>query len=598
MLTALCLLPALLMAEEIPVEKAKAVATKFFQTGVRTRAASPQLQLVYDGESPATRTSQAPAYYVFNRTDAQGFIIIAGDDMAMPVLGYSEEHHFQADHMPPNLLYWLEGTRDQIKEARENGFQSSVEVMNAWETAASSTGEVMLELPTAEWNQDAPYNLLCPVIDGERTITGCVATAFAIVMRYHQWPDAGEGSLPTYSYKINSKSYSVPGHTLGHAYDWANMPLTYDQSSSTEAQNAVATLMYDCGVMAESQYYTETAAVPSKALQSAIQYMKYDKGAEYLYRSWFSDSEWHAKLKQELNTNGPVLYGGRNSKNEGHQFVLDGYTSDDYFRVNWGWGGTCNGYYLLSALKPSSQGLGGNSNSDFSEGQDAIFGFKKAEANSSYVSILVLQAQEVNGTEYVGLSTTETDIETGQSFSVRMGLVCNMGLTNFNGEIGLSLFDINGNWKEDICKPITITELQPYYGSYSNVNCTISKEIEEGDYISIRYRESGQEEWKLVYAWDETTVGRLVVRAKDPEIADGTALTYDRKERIIRLTTYKGITYKLLDSNGSEVMNGITASQSLTIEIDTNKLAGGSYTLVMEKGAKRHEVTFKVKGKE
>lgn len=89
----------------------------------------------------------------------------------------------------------------------------------------SGPGTPVKVLETALWDQSDPYNRLCPEVNGALSLTGCTATALAIVMRYHKWPVRGTGTLPGYT----TVSYGawVDEVKLGHAYDWDNMPLRY-----------------------------------------------------------------------------------------------------------------------------------------------------------------------------------------------------------------------------------------------------------------------------------------------------------------------------------------------------------------------------------
>ena len=377
-----------LLADNVTAEQAHALATDFFKTNVQTRstAASPQLQLVWDGEDANTRSAgNLPAFYVFNSTDQKGFVIIAGDDVVMPVLGYSFTNSFVVDGMPSNLKSWMNGLKEQINEARETGLNTSDVVYEAWRGVSDmTTGDVVKQYQTAEWDQESPYNTLCPKIEGTQTVTGCVATAISILMRYHQCPNAGTGTLPAYSYEAlvsGAKIHqNVSGRTLGHTYAWNDMPLQYDRNSSEISKNEVATLMYDCGVMAQSQFNIASAGGTGASTLTAVhglaEYMNYNKSMLCLRREWYSDAEWIQMLENEIMTVGPVLYGGATLSNEGHQFILDGYTTEDYFRVNWGWSGYSNGYFLISALNPNNQGAGGSTGGGFVANQDALFGLK------------------------------------------------------------------------------------------------------------------------------------------------------------------------------------------------------------------------------
>ena len=297
------LLTSRLLADNVTAEQAHALATDFFKTNVQTRntSASPRLQLVWDGEDLSTRsTGNLPAFYVFNNTDRKGFVIIAGDDVSMPVLGYSFTDNFVVDGMPSNLKSWMNGLKEQINRARETGLNASDVVSKAWRGLSDmATGDVVKQYETAKWDQISPYNFLCPEINRIRTVTGCVATAVAILMRYYQWPDVGTGTLPAYNYTahINGReiSQTVPERTLGNTYAWNNMPLEYDWSSSEVTENEVATLMYDCGVMAQAEFNIASAGGTGAATLTAVrglaEYMKYDKSMLCLRREWYSDTE-------------------------------------------------------------------------------------------------------------------------------------------------------------------------------------------------------------------------------------------------------------------------------------------------------------------
>ena len=109
----------ILLANEITMEQARKVAMSFFCETIRSRGGIPRLQLVWDGESTTTRGGSSPAFYVFNRMDSDGFVIISGDDVTMPILGYSCSNHFVVENMPPNLLDWMDELRNQINAVRE-----------------------------------------------------------------------------------------------------------------------------------------------------------------------------------------------------------------------------------------------------------------------------------------------------------------------------------------------------------------------------------------------------------------------------------------------------------------------------------------------
>lgn len=501
-----CLFTCVLYADSVSVEQAQALAANFFNVNAQTRSASPQIQLVWDGERVETRAAgTAPAFYVFNRTDSNGFVIVAGDDVALPILGYSYTNNFVVDGMPGNIRNWMNGLREQINAAREENSIASAVTVEAWQSAArKAVGTLEKKLNTANWDQGAPYNALCPLNGATRTVTGCVATALAILMKYYEWPEKGEGTLPAYEYEMMqgylSVTKSIESRQLGHLYDWKKMPLSYKGGESAEAKSAVATLMYDCGVMSQAQFDTSanggTGAITQVAIQGLINYMSYDKGARFLLREWYTDAEWNKIMKEEIAAGRLVLYGGANEEGAGHQFILDGYTDDDYFSVNWGWSGYCNGLYLLSGLKPEGQGIGGNVGG-FTVGQDAVLGIGKAQTGSAYVETIVLMPGADSAGK--GLFTTETDFQPRKRFVIAANYFFNMGFSNINAELVLSLMNKDGVFIEDISALMKLPDWKPGTGyGHNGILCEITTTINPGDRIWLRYKSSNSDGWQRV----------------------------------------------------------------------------------------------------
>lgn len=602
------LLPATLFAEKVTPERAQAVAADFLSGHGATRTTPPRLELVWDGETAQTRTAESdPALYVFNRTDARGFVIVAGDDAVQPVLGYSLENPFPGEGLPDNLRNWIQGLRGQILDARSRGLAPTEGVRAAWgEPKTASTGTVVTQLSTAKWDQYSPYNDLCPMVGTERAVSGCVPTAMAIIMRYHRWPDKGQGTLPSYQYERNGRTISVEGHALGHVYDWDQMPLTYSSASTAEQKRQVARLVYDCGIMSQAMYNTAssggTGAYTDGAVAAMLQYMKYDKGAQLLQRAWYSDTEWIRMLKAEIDNNGPVFYSGANVKQEGHQFVLDGYTSDNYFGVNWGWSGQSDGYYLLSALEPGSTGAGGGSGDGFILGQDALFSVKKdPDGTSSYADLLVLGAGESDGTHYVGLKADTGRFIQGQSFSCYAAFIYNLGFTAFNGSFAVALSDRKGNFKENVSQEMTISNLQEGYGTgRTNIQCRITQTIAPGDRLRVRYKSSSGGEWKWMPGYDEQTVWEIVVMddSAEPEpverIEEHTSLSYNRTTQQLTLKTLAGVRCVITSPTGAVVFDRVTGSDGVLL-IPTESLRAGSHRMTLSNDDDRKEITFTAK---
>ena len=376
--------PLLLAAQNVSEQKARMIAQKQLQSTATRSLGASDLRMVYDGRDAATRSSEPAPYYVFEQTSEGGFVIVAGDERAMPVLGFSTESKFPTREMPDNLRYWMDFLKREIAFIRANNLPKTPRVAQAWNTSATRAEEhkAVIQHKTMRWDQATPYNNMCPELpmSNKRAYTGCNTTSMAIVMAFHRWPDVGVGSLP--GYNTRTLGFFVPGLDLGLPYDWKNMQPYYsqdDSSYSKEQGDAVAMLMRDISIAMKSDYTAEqTSAYSHEALRVMSENFKYEQGATLERRDTHGDAKFIPMLKKELEQNGPILYGGYTIDNAGHAFVLDGYTEDGYFGVNWGWSGVYNGYFLLSALDPGGpHGIGGASSS-FNYGQDAILNLRPA----------------------------------------------------------------------------------------------------------------------------------------------------------------------------------------------------------------------------
>lgn len=331
-------------------------------------AATGKPQLAYTAS-----TGNVNQFYVFNNPNRQGFTIVAADDCVTPLLGFSEESTFDYDSMPDNMKAWLESYQSQIEWAIANGIDAS-------SVKATAKRDNIAPLIQTRWDQGSPYNDLCPVYNESehtRCATGCVATAMAQIMKFHEWPVKGKGSN---SYRCYNYTYGIDFGTLSMnfgdtTFDWANMTDRYNSSSTQEQKDAVATLMYACGISVNMGYGPSSGAQSTEPAWAFVNNFDYDKGTTYYLRDYFSGSEWEEMMYNELAARRPIMYDGVTDNREGHEFVCDGYR-DGYFHINWGWGGMSDGYFLLSALDPGVQGTGG-ATSGFNFQQGATIGIQR-----------------------------------------------------------------------------------------------------------------------------------------------------------------------------------------------------------------------------
>ncbi|MGM9804242.1 MAG: thiol protease/hemagglutinin PrtT [Muribaculaceae bacterium] len=364
-------------AKQIDPSDAKDVASKFVRktTRLKSLAGDSDPLLAY-----IASTGSVNNFYVYNLAKG-GFVIVAADDCVEQVLGYSENGSFNINAIPENMRYMLDEYTNEINFAIEHS-QDVVTPSSVAFAATEMTNErtAVPPLLTTKWNQSSPFNGKCPMYDEEsRCVTGCVATAMAQVMNYFEWPKTGQGSN---TYAWSGKEISLDFSTI--TFNWDNMLDEYD-SSATDAQNdAVATLMYCAGVSVNMHYGLSSGAASTDAYKAFINYFDYDKSLTHTYRIFYSPSEWNGLVYNEVANGRPVYYSGRNSSS-GHAFVCDGYSSDNFFHINWGWGGLSDGYFKLSALNPSAQGAGGSS-SGYNSDQMIIYGFapNKGTTDISY----------------------------------------------------------------------------------------------------------------------------------------------------------------------------------------------------------------------
>lgn len=423
----------------------------------------------------ATTASRSDAYYVFNN-DAGGFVIIAGDDAVTPVLGYTSTGSFDAENLPDGLKDLLKSYERQIAALGDSY------VANQTATRTAFTGEKLLN--TAKWNQSNPFNKYTP----NNYVTGCVATAGAIVMKHHGYPAKGTGS---HSYTWNGKTLTA---NFEHNYDWASMPAKYDGTNDA-AFDGVARLMADLGVAVEMQYAKNGSGAYIGDMISALQtYFGYSK---LTYLASIDDMEaeaWNAKLRGEIDANRPILYSASDASAGGHSFIIDGY-KDESFSVNWGWGGYCNGFYQIGALNPESAGK--PTGDKYNLGQTAVIGLQPSDGTEKVSTMGFLK---VAG-QLQALNMNVTDVKKGQRgaiFSVPLG---NTGDHSFTGEIVAALMNAKGEMREIvISKPFKLTDFAPgYYNSSLSFSIESKVDAEPGDYLAIMAKEDGSEEYIELY---------------------------------------------------------------------------------------------------
>lgn len=319
-----------------------------------------------------------PAYYVF--TDKSGTLFVSADDVAVPLLGYTDTGDLDESSLPPQLKGMLNDYAREIEWANTSGYRL---VSGAENTGAGSVktvdGPSIAPLLKTKWDQGSPYNKYCPKLGSTTTVTGCVATAMAQAMNYYKWPET-EVPAMSYYWENGSKTLTSSAMTI----DWANMLDSYSGSYSTTQADAVAHLMQACGYSVEMKYNTSSnggsGAYSIHIRGALVDKFGYDVATEYQMRDYYSAEDWAQMIYDNLKDYGPVVYGGQGSAG-GHSFVCDGYDGNGKFHMNWGWSGSSDGYFVLSALNPSALGTGGGAGG-FNSDQDAVLKISKPKSGS------------------------------------------------------------------------------------------------------------------------------------------------------------------------------------------------------------------------
>lgn len=435
-----------LQANPVDENTAAMVGKTFVQNSTRLLlpGASLQLQLVYKSAVNSNTANNHPTavyFYVFNILPAKGFVIVAGDDAVMPILGYSGESNFDPGHIPQNAAKWLEGYKKEIAFIVSKNIAAETAIKSQWQRLKThgtltinnrpGTTTSVNPLVQTKWDQLPYYNALCP----GGSVTGCVATAMAQVMKYWNYPVTGTGF---HSYNPPNNGYGTLSANFGSTtYQWAAMPLQL-----AGANPAVATLMYHAGVSVDMNYSPESSGAYVISAQSPVTncaeyalktYFGYRNSLQGLERANYSETQWVALLKAELDAARPVIYAGFGNGG-GHCFITDGYDNNNFFHFNWGWSGQFDGFFQVNALNPGGVGTGGGAGG-YNSGHQALTGIQPpAAVPQSYQMQL-----------YDVVTPSAATIGYGQAFTISTN-IANSGNGAFAGDYCAAVFDNANNF--------------------------------------------------------------------------------------------------------------------------------------------------------
>lgn len=452
-------------------EQAAAIASEFIshsqanpmQRVKRAAAATTTTQPVEWVYTQYQINETTPAVYVFNAVGEQGFVLVSAEDNARAVLGYSDEGHIDAQNVPANMRAWLQMYADEMARAAKTalvaGAERTVEYYPTIEPLLGNTA----------WNQSEPYNNHCPIDPktNQRSVTGCMATATAQIMYHHKYPRTGTG---TYSYSCGWETLSVDFSKA--TYDWDNMLPTYKSGYTKVQSDAVAQLMYHVGV-ASNMWYGSSAsgAAMGTAMQAMMRHFDYDAAICVLMKDYMDEEAVMDAIVADLLSSRPIFIEALTKKSEGHAFVCDGIQADGYIHINWGWGGYGNGYFALSAMNPTNQGIGGASDDGAFTEQVTLY--TGIQPNQGGQTVPYIVAGGIDMTSAAAIAKSSKVKVTIYSFQ-------NAGLAEEGGKIAFMLYQ-NGEKYQTVSTGRT-WQLKPMH-YYPSVDASASMaDIPAGEY--------------------------------------------------------------------------------------------------------------------
>ena len=478
-------------AAPVTPDEAAATATRFFNSRCRAHG-SARLKAVAPRQLSAANDCVGQPYYIFN-ADGGGYVVVAADDRARAILAYGDRGAIDPDNLPVGCAAWLKSYEDEIVSLKD--IPDGRDSRNTRGVAYPSV-KVGPMVPV-RWGQGSPYNDMCPVDNttGQRALVGCGATAMAQIMGYHRYPERPQGSV----------SYSDVKQGVDRTMDFDTEPaFDWDAILDTDAPShgeAVARLMKCAAYGAEMDFSSQTSISYLRTCSEALyRYFGYDRGICRYERAIMDDQAWIDMLVGELTAGRPVIYEGRASAGqEGHIFVCDGYDGDGMFHINWGWEGRSDGYYSLSALTPTSQGLGGTS-SDYTRMQVVTANIAPAGSVPSagvHAALYMDQLYIATGNSF---EKADDGVRVVASVSNAPGFFfyCwNVGYNDFTGEI-CAAKTVDG-----AVVPLAVVDANIAAGAYSRdtrLSLDLAAIPEGGCEVSFYCRSTPASQWERVSA--------------------------------------------------------------------------------------------------
>lgn len=525
-LIAICVSALFANGKQISQNAALSAARKYSRTG----QVAPAKNLRSD------KTNNAP-YYAFNLE--QGYVIVSGDDEMTELVGYAENGFFDAENVPPQMQLWLDGYAEYVA-AVQSGKAKARKIL-----LSDSPSVVVEPLVTTKWNQDAPFNNFAPEYtddnnNTQRCATGCAATAMAQIMKFHNWPEQGVGH---YSYEHQSFG-TISSNFSEHVYDWTNMIDRYNNGEYSNVQaDAVALLMKDCGVSLNMNYGPVSGASIYSYTPAFKNYFRYS--SRTVNRSGCETAEFTKIITNELQEGRPIIYCGT-GEDGGHAFVVDGYDTNYFLHVNWGWGGYSDGYFDMNYMDPTGLGIGGGSGA-FKWNQGIVLARPLKDGVEPYEFIQQLCFVLFNDVQGGIFCEQEMPANKGDVVTILLRNTANLSGESFFGSFNVGVFDDSGALvtmgNEERLENNNGELLEFQSGSLYSVDLPMTLNtagIADGNYIVRAMSKANGDVWRKFASTDclNMTVadGKVYLSAPTPNITMVGIGSYDT-------ATYKGFSF-------------------------------------------------------
>ena len=525
-LIAICVSALFANGKQISQNAALSAARKYSRTG----QVAPAKNLRSD------KTNNAP-YYAFNLE--QGYVIVSGDDEMTGLVGYAENGFFDAENVPPQMQLWLDRYAEYVA-AVQSGKAKARKIL-----LSDSPSVVVEPLVTTKWNQDAPFNNFAPEYtddnnNTQRCATGCAATAMAQIMKFHNWPEQGVGH---YSYEHQSFG-TISSNFSEHVYDWTNMIDRYNNGEYSNVQaDAVALLMKDCGVSLNMNYGPVSGASIYSYTPAFKNYFRYS--SRTVNRSGCETAEFTKIITDELQEGRPIIYCGT-GEDGGHAFVVDGYDTNYFLHVNWGWGGYSDGYFDMNYMDPAGLGIGGGSGA-FKWNQGIVLARPLKDGVEPYEFIQQLCFVLFNDVQGGIFCKQEMPANKGDVVTILLRNTANLSGESFFGSLNVGVFDDSGALvtmgNEERIENNNGDLLEFQSGSLYSVDLPMTLNtagIADGNYIVRAMSKADGDVWRKFASTDclNMTVadGKVYLSAPTPNISMVGIGSYDT-------ATYKGFSF-------------------------------------------------------